>query len=80
MFSKDMRKSPKKRIFPLSGLVQCAKCRENIIIISLDKQYFYYKCVNHQPGAGCNGLYWTAFPIGKNCIKSGSKDEKASIE
>lgn len=53
LLSKDMRKSPKKRIFPLSGLVQCAKCRENMVITSPDKQHFYYKCVNHQPGAGC---------------------------
>ena len=53
LLSKDVRKSPKKRIFPLSGLVQCAKCRENMIITSPDKRHFYYKCVNHQPGAGC---------------------------
>lgn len=53
LLSKDMRKSPKKRIFPLSGLVQCAECKENMIITSPDKQHFYYKCVTHQAGTGC---------------------------
>lgn len=53
LLSKDMRQSPKKRIFPLSGLVQCAECKENMIITSPDKEHFYYKCVTHQAGTGC---------------------------
>ena len=53
LVSKDMRKSPRKRVFSLSGLVQCAGCRENMIITSPDKEHFYYVCSTYQAREGC---------------------------
>lgn len=53
LIGRDMRKSPKKRIFSLSGLVQCAECKENMIITSPDKEHFYYICSTYQSREGC---------------------------
>lgn len=53
LIGRDMRKSPRKRIFSLSGLVQCAECKENMIITSPDKEHFYYICSTYQSREGC---------------------------
>lgn len=53
LINRDMRKSPKKRMFSLSGLVRCAGCKENMIITSPDKEHFYYVCSTYQAREGC---------------------------
>lgn len=53
LLSKDTRTSPKQStVFPLSGIMFCGDCGNNIVRKKVGK-YYYYVCATNKAGKGC---------------------------
>ena len=59
LLNQDTRTPPKQEtVFPLSGMMFCGDCGNNIVRKKVDK-YYYYVCATNKTGKGCTSHSFT---------------------